>query len=71
MTERVDPSPAERSRTTRLCARLGVQPTAFTPEQWLEMAIEAEGKNMPQTYPSADYMEIAAIAERFPGRTFY
>ena len=71
MTERAIPTPEERTRATRLCARLGIQPTEFPAEEWFEIALKSEPMNMPKAYPGHDYLEMAVLAERFPGATFY
>lgn len=70
MTGRATPSPAERRDATRLCARHGVQPTDFTPSEWLEMAIEAKTMGMPSAYPADAWLAMGALAERFPGTYF-
>lgn len=70
MTNCALPSPAERRDATRLCARHGVQPTDFTPSEWLDMAIEAQTINMPSAYPADAWLAMGAPAERFPGTFF-
>lgn len=71
MTGPAIPTPAERTAAVRVCARLGLQPNQFSPDEWLDIALKAEPMGMPRAYPSDDYLAMAALAERFPGATFH